>query len=973
MVAAFALARVALLSVEEATRLVALEDPHDPLVEAAIRLAWGSPSSHPGNQAERTRATTVRYISRMGGRATPFGLFAGTAPLTVGDSRRLTLQGRDQHQVRVRTDFEVLHSLVTEAIQEASAERRPVRRNRKLYTVGESMRYAAADGPVADVVSGRLTPAIRAVLDVLGDGSLLVGELVGALTSRFAGTASEALTDFVNQLIDTGVLQYDVALLQPGCEPAELAYSALTRIGDRVRGSALSVLATEANGLQPLDADLVDHLDKVWDAAAEHAPALTDMPRNRRFHLDLELATSDAQLDARTVEELVGAVRRLELLLPPPTYLVEFRQAFEQRFEDAEVPLLQALDLENGILRPGERTLSPLARSAGIDGSPAPHEAALPAGVRKVLDLWLRTGQSVDLADFPQAEHTSARGLLAALLDDHEGRFRSLLWAGYQRSPMALIGRFALGRPELEDALQHWRKGAAEQEDGPIHAELVYAPEGRISNVLLRPRLHDQEIALTGAGDGTITLDRLLIRLENGVMRLRDRVSGRDVVVETNSAHNVTAPAVDPVYSFLGLLVSPGAIGWSWGPLQHLSHLPRLTCGSVIVSPETWTVSGEDVRKALAARDSGGRLRELLPRFGDRRWIGVGTDDRVLPVDVTSHQSILAGLRREVRSARVGLVELPQVESPVASSAAGSHVTEVVVPLQRKRPGLPSRQQQPVRTETLFAPGLGASWVYAKYYCGSSSGDATVAQAARLARELTVTGAVRKWFYLRYHDEGHHIRVRMLPATAADRPAVVAALDELGTQLKASGLIVRTVLDDYVPEVARYGGQRGLEHAESLFTADSDAVARFVGSGVDEATRLYACVGDMLHWASILFDTFEERQTFLRRHQSGLGLTFQQTGNRHGLFFREHRAKLDAHLADHTMDPATGSALESLASLLDSHNRMSVAASVLHMHCNRLFGADARRLEFLASELAGRKLREWQARGITVPGRGGQG
>ena len=35
----------------------------------------------------------------------------------------------------------------------------------------------------------------------------------------------------------------------------------------------------------------------------------------------------------------------------------------------------------------------------------------------------------------------------------------------------------------------------------------------------------------------------------------------------------------------------------------------------------------------------------------------------------------------------------------------------------------------------------------------------------------------------------------------------------------------------------------------------------------------------------------------------------------------------------------------------------------MHMHCNRLFAVDGRRLEYLAYELAGRKIREQAARG----------
>ena len=39
-----------------------------------------------------------------------------------------------------------------------------------------------------------------------------------------------------------------------------------------------------------------------------------------------------------------------------------------------------------------------------------------------------------------------------------------------------------------------------------------------------------------------------------------------------------------------------------------------------------------------------------------------------------------------------------------------------------------------------------------------------------------------------------------------------------------------------------------------------------------------------------------------------------------------------------------------------------VLGLVMHMHCNRLFAVDGRRMEYLAYELAARKLREHEAR-----------
>ncbi|MEV0828982.1 lantibiotic dehydratase [Nonomuraea rubra] len=960
----FGMLRVALLSVEEAGALVA-GNGDDPLVTMAVDLAWGSPGTGTSDPADRPRDTMLRYITRMGGRATPYGLFAGTAHARVGAERKLEIAGKDRHSAQVRLDFEVLQRIVLEAMMAAGLEGWPIRRNRTLRRSAGGLRYTKSGDSTSDVVTLRATPAIEAVLGAVGDKSVRAGELLDGLEAHFAGTSREALRDFVGKLVDGDVLHRAIDLIRPGDEPAALALSILDGMGDQESADVLAGLSAEACGERPLGTGLIGRLNTAWERAAERMPALRDFPQNRRFHLDLDIATREATLDRATVTDLTDAVRRLQLVFPDNEYLPMFRAAFRKRYEDTEAPLLDVLDLENGVLWSAERESSRLAESARIQRPHGHGGSEVPVEVYKVLNRWINGERVVDLSDLPMAPACSARGLLAALLDDFEGRYHSMLRAGYQRSSMALISRFAFGREDRTADLHAWAEPYQDGGEAPIHAELVYSPGIRISNVLIRPKLLEDEIALSGAGTGSLSLDRLRVRLEGDAIRLRDSVTGRDVIVEMNAAHNVAASGMDPIYSFLGMLVSPGAIGWSWGALQRLSHLPRVTCGKVVVSPETWTVGGADLSRALASPRPGEQLRRLLDGFGERRWIGVGDDDRVLAVDLDSAESVRVCLTRYARDAKVALTEMPHVESPASRGPSGRHVTELVVPL---RPGTPYRKA--ARAAAPYDPRAGRSWVYFKYYCGSSAADAVIAEAHALSARLRQAGAVTDWFFVRYHEEGFHVRVRMRPAGAEHRAAVISAMDGLATALRERGLVVRSVMDDYVPEVTRYGGAACLPAAEALFTADSDAVAGHAAAAPDESERLYQLVADMLSWSRTLFGDDGTAHDFLRWRQSGLVLSFEKTGNPQGVFFRNHRARLDAYLAEATFDPVLRERLaafgDALAAAAPERSALfAVASSTLHMHCNRLLAVDSRRLEFLACELAMRKLREYLARGRT--------
>ena len=959
----FAMVRAALLSVDEAARMVAGGELDDPVAAMAITLAAGSRVVESMADKPRARTTVSRYLARMGGRATPYGVFAGTAAAEMDDDRCLVLGDRSGHRVRVRVDVDALDRAVREAVDEVGPERWPLRVNPNLRVEGPTLRYARSGDASADVVTVRSTAIIEELLGFLGRGTLLGGELIDRLRTNRAATSRDVLGSFLERLVDTGVLQQAVDLIAPGAEPAELALDLLRRIGDADRTDALQTLVDEVCGDHPLGTALPTALSAAWELAAKRVAAFAGIDEAHRFHLELALDMQHSTLDRRTIDDLEQAMLRLRPLSPVGGELEELRDAFRARYEDAEVPLLATLDLEAGVRPSPSRGRSQLAGSAGVSRDDPDDSVQIHPARLRILDQWLRHGGPVDISDLPQAQHSGVRSVQTALLDNYEGRYRSMLVGGLGRSPFALLARFCVGRDELERRIAAWTEAEDEQAgdpaERPIHAELVYNPGGRIANVLIRPRITEDTLALTGAAGGTLGLDRLLVRLDGDELRLRDAVSGRPVVIELNTAHNVDMHGQDPVYSVLGHLAALSGVGWKWCGLRSLAHLPRVTCGSVIVAPERWRLDPEDVRSALQAPDPPARLRALLDGVGGRRWVGTGPHDHVLPIDLTSTRSVTTALSRSASNDEVEIVEMPQLESPAAAGPTGGHVAEAIVPLRAPR------QPQPRTPAAPFDPSHGTSWVYFKYYTGHATADVVAARARRLTRTLHEDGIVRGWFYLRYQDDGHHVRVRVAPAEPGARSAVVTALGELGDQLRGEGLASRVVMDDYVPEVGRYGGATNLALAENLFTADSDAVADLVGGNPAEDLRLYQAVADMLHWCSVLFDMPQAQHDFLEACSAGLGLSFPAKGNAHGKLFREHRAALDEHLARAVPDPRTTVALAALTAEVrgaGAGRDRSVLGSALHLHCNRLFAFDANRMEFLGYELARRKVREQRVR-----------
>ena len=93
-------------------------------------------------RGRRTEQSLIRYFSRMTGRATPFGLFAGWTVGELGDSTRLELKGRSHYQRHTRLDTGLVHSLAR-ALTESPEVRKELAHhtNPSLYRVADQYRY----------------------------------------------------------------------------------------------------------------------------------------------------------------------------------------------------------------------------------------------------------------------------------------------------------------------------------------------------------------------------------------------------------------------------------------------------------------------------------------------------------------------------------------------------------------------------------------------------------------------------------------------------------------------------------------------------------------------------------------------------------------------------------------------------------------------------------------------------------------
>ena len=165
---------------------------------------------------------------------------------------------------------------------------------------------------------------------------------------------------------------------------------------------------------------------------------------------------------------------------------------------------------------------------------------------------------------------------------------------------------------------------------------------------------------------------------------------------------------------------------------------------------------------------------------------------------------------------------------------------------------------------------VGSDWIAIHIHYASNPNPLLTECVAPLVADLRERGLIRRYFFIRYWQEGPHVRLRFLPRSAADadeirrtteraveaflarRPALfdvehdrVAAYHrdmfvfEYGEQAwerqyGADGMPVRVsnswAYQPYEPEYDRYGGPAGVDLAEWHFEHSSDMVLRLLDS-----------------------------------------------------------------------------------------------------------------------------------------------
>jgi len=712
-------------------------------LSTALRHWQENPNSEKGVRAERS---LLRYLLRMAGRATPFGLFSGYSLGKVGRQSRFQLTATNHYQRNTRLDTDYLFALCESLGQDATIQ------SRLRYTPNSSLYRQAAHYRYAEATLNEKSRRYQLV--VVEADHYLKTTLAHAQAGATPQTLAEILmaedadinqteaAGYVTELINSQVLVSPLTPAVTGHEPIHQLLGVLEQAKtlpalpphssptDPIQPLIDTLMATD-QALAQLDSEGLGLAVDRYHAIASALHALPAPVRlDRLFQVDLLKPTVTMTIGQAVLAEISRGISLLQRITPAPDSdpLTTFRQRFVARYEQRKVPLVEVLDEESGVGFRVEMNRDHALLLEGLHFPLSNNETNEKWNRRQQslltrLDTIWRNGEQVmalsdhdiealtNPAPLPLPKSFAVMATVAAQSPTalEAGDFRLLFHGLSGPSGARLLGRFCHGDPQLRSHVESYLAAEAACHPEAILAEIVHLPEGRIGNVLCRPSLRQYEIPYLGlsgvADDFQLSINDLMIEVIDDEIVLSSQRLNRRILPRLSSAHNFSL-SNQGIYSFLCMLQGQGvagSLGWEWGALADAAFLPRVTAGRLVLARARWRMTKLEIEQI--AKQSGAALWCAIQSWRHQRqlprWVLLSDSDNELPIDLENILCLESFVDLIKQRDNTLLHELyPGADELCVVGPEGSYVHELVIPFNCEPEPKPMGEAAQIATKT---------------------------------------------------------------------------------------------------------------------------------------------------------------------------------------------------------------------------------------------------------------------------------
>ena len=932
---------------------------------------------------KKVKLSLHKYFNRMCHRPTPFGMFSAfssTGWSMLNNSERCILE--ENGEVYINPDFQFTADIARKMERTGEFNNVKYFSNDSIYTIQNEKRYLTTNYDAGKkktdffINSFQADRLLNKLLAFCGDGKT-IKEIVTWLNSFIDET--EDVKAYVNDLISEGLL---ISELYPNMT-GEKYFSRVVAIANaRKYNSELAREISMYNGLvnkicfkQSLD---------IKALCENHLYQLSKSKFKSMFYVGYERETKSS-IDHKYQDYIREGLNCLKTISSDatPKALTDFKGKFKARFEDQEVPLLQALDRESGIGYEGLETN--LVTSELLDGIQLDlQSSSLNFTWTQIheffLSKFLRTKNDdpISITDKDLEKLKAPSELKAPPSFSVVFRlFGDKVWIEQAGgcTATALLGRFTLFSEKVLEEVQYIASVEEKCNDEVIFAEISCFNDEHAANINSNSGIRNYEIPIgvhsTLSRPNIISLSDLTLSIIDNNIILRSKKHNKIVIPRLSSAFNYGRSELS-IFMFLCDMQYQGLkFNFNFdlrALLPGLSYYPRVEYKNCILFPATWVLNAEEIADISDGNASEVNFHKICEKIRLKRHFALTEGDNQLLFDQADPGSIELFTRviknkTTIVLQEVFLDEMTDVVDHEGKPFAGQFIAAVFsgeATYTQKALGQLNRKKNKVKR--IYLPG--DEWVYLKIYCHPATSNSILIKCVRnIIAGLKKQNILKSWYFVRYNDPDNHLRIR-IQTNPDDTSAVVKYFEKKIRGYVEKGIINNLLLDTYKREIERYGAET-IVYAENAFSASSELILSYlknISTGAFDFSELHLALLSADALLEIFFPEYSSRIYLLKSIHESMKHEFDDS--------KQVKMQLDSKYRDYStfinnmnknqsqIIAIAGkkeynaylkalSLLKTNAQLFFPGKLMKLAADVIHMHLNRLFNEKQRSHEFI--------------------------
>lgn len=265
---------------------------------------------------------------------------------------------------------------------------------------------------------------------------------------------------------------------------------------------------------------------------------------------------------------------------------------------------------------------------------------------------------------------------------------------------------------------------------------------------------------------------------------------------------------------------------------------------------------------------------------------------------------------------------------------------------------------------------LGEEWLYYKIYTGFATTDMILQNDLHpLINRLLQQGLIDKWFFIRYADPEHHLRLRVHLTQTENIGAVILAFRDTFRRLSDQHTVWKIQTETYERELNRYGNQL-IEQAETIFFCDSECTVTLLNVleiNQNDTEKWMAGMASIDTFLEVFGYDLSQKKTLTEQLRTAFFNEFgvnATTKKELSAKYRNHKTEIERFMKSDADSNTLISVLQERNSSLtapvsvilehwksDPIRINDVLGSYIHMMMNRLFDSNNRQCEMVLYDL----------------------